>query len=108
MRFAIALHRAGEVRDINIDYLNNKDSVYDNIIKYFPPEVNIDIEYPFPGVGVGIEDFPLELDIDKKSLIPFPIFEENITCQEPVSKLYNLSLEKVIENINPHKRARYS
>ncbi|MGL9758228.1 MAG: hypothetical protein ACR5LA_05210 [Wolbachia sp.] len=68
----------------------------------------MDIEYPLSGMNVNIEDLPLELDIDIKSFIPFPIFEKNITCQEPMSKLYNLSPEQVIENVNPHKRARYS
>ncbi|QUI60076.1 hypothetical protein JKF54_03930 [Wolbachia endosymbiont of Spodoptera picta] len=67
----------------------------------------MDIEYPLSGMDVNIEDLPLELDIDIKSFIPFPIFEKNITCQEPCQN-YIISLEQVIENVNPHKRARYS
>ncbi|MFL3876602.1 hypothetical protein wTkk_000522 [Wolbachia endosymbiont of Trichogramma kaykai] len=43
----------------------------------------MDIEYPLSGMDVNIEDLPLELDIDIKSFIPFPIFGKNITCQEP-------------------------
>ncbi|CQD09998.1 MULTISPECIES: hypothetical protein [unclassified Wolbachia] len=43
----------------------------------------MDIEYPLSGMDVNIEDLPLELDIDIKSFMPLPIFEKNITCQEP-------------------------
>ncbi|WP_425384419.1 hypothetical protein [Wolbachia endosymbiont (group B) of Eupithecia inturbata] len=86
LRLAILLRKAGKITDINIDYLNNKERIYEDIIKYVPQELDINIE----------------------SLIPLPTFKRYTECEEPVSKLYNLSLEQVIENINPHKRARYS
>ncbi|WP_353278723.1 hypothetical protein [Wolbachia endosymbiont (group B) of Longitarsus flavicornis] len=96
LRFVIPLFRAGRVRDINIDYLNNKNSVYNDIIEHL---------YSEPNIELLIKHFCPNLDII--SLVEFPTFEKNITCEEPVSKLYNLSLEQVIENINSHKRARY-
>ncbi|WP_241654119.1 hypothetical protein [Wolbachia endosymbiont of Laodelphax striatellus] len=86
LRLAILLRKAGKITDINIDYLNNKERIYEDIIKYVPQELDINIE----------------------SLIPLPTFKRYTECEEPVSKLYNLSLEQVIENINPNKRARYS
>ncbi|WP_265041541.1 hypothetical protein [Wolbachia endosymbiont (group B) of Melanostoma mellinum] len=86
LRLAILLRKAGKITDINIDYLNNKERIYEDIIKYVSQELDINIE----------------------SLIPLPTFKRYTECEEPVSKLYNLSLEQVIENINPHKRARYS
>lgn len=96
LRFVIPLFRAGRVRDINIDYLNNKNSVYNDIIEHL---------YSEPNIELLIKHFCPNLDII--SFVEFPTFEKNITCEEPVSKLYNLSLEQVIENINSHKRARY-
>ena len=97
LRFVIPLLRAGRVIDINLDYLNNKNSVYNDIIEHL---------YSKPNIELLIKHFYPNLDI--MSLVEFSIFEKNITCEEPVSKLYNLSLEQVIENVNPHKRAKYS
>ncbi|WP_353277578.1 hypothetical protein [Wolbachia endosymbiont (group B) of Villa cingulata] len=107
LRLAIILRKAGKITDINIDYLNNKERIYEDIIKYVPQELSIYTQYPFPGIVLGGKDLPQEQDININSLVPFLTFERYIECKEPVSKLYNLSLEQVIENINPHKRARY-
>ncbi|CCE77373.1 MULTISPECIES: hypothetical protein [Wolbachia] len=107
LRLAILLRKAGKITDINIDYLNNKERIYEDIIKYVPQELSIYTQYPFPGIILGVKDLPQEQDININSLVPFLTFERYIECKEPVSKLYNLSLEQVIENINPHKRARY-
>ncbi|WP_419215068.1 hypothetical protein [Wolbachia endosymbiont of Rhagoletis cingulata] len=107
LRLAILLRKAGKITDINIDYLNNKERIYEDIIKYVPQELSIYTQYPFPGIVLGGKDLPQEQDININSLVPFLTFERYIECKEPVSKLYNLSLEQVIENINPHKRARY-
>ncbi|WP_353281018.1 hypothetical protein [Wolbachia endosymbiont (group B) of Cyclophora punctaria] len=107
LRLAILLRKAGKITDINIDYLNNKERIYEDIIKYVPQELSIYTQYPFPGIFLGGKDLPQEQDININSLVPFLTFERYIECKEPVSKLYNLSLEQVIENINPHKRARY-
>ncbi|WP_341813015.1 hypothetical protein [Wolbachia endosymbiont (group B) of Germaria angustata] len=107
LRLAILLRKAGKITDINIDYLNNKERIYEDIIKYVPQELSIYTQYPFPGIILGGKDLPQEQDININSLVPFLTFERYIECKEPVSKLYNLSLEQVIENINPHKRARY-
>jgi len=108
LRLAISLHRAGKVTDINIDYLNNKERICEDIIKYVPQKLSIYTKYPFPGIGIDVKDLPQERDINIESLIPLSTFKGCTECEEPVSKLYNLSLEQVIENINPHKRARYS
>ncbi|VVC42947.1 Flagellar motor switch protein FliG, alpha-helical [Cinara cedri] len=108
LRLAIPLRRAGKVTDINIDYLNNKERICEDIIKYVPQKLSIYTKYPFPGIGIDVKDLPQERDINIESLIPLSTFKGCTECEEPVSKLYNLSLEQVIENINPHKRARYS
>ncbi|MGX9892406.1 hypothetical protein [Wolbachia endosymbiont of Protocalliphora sialia] len=108
LRLAILLRKAGKITDINIDYLNNKERIYEDIIKYVPQELSIYTQYPFPGIILGGKDLPQEQDININSLVPFLTFERYIECKEPVSTLYNLSLEQVIENINPHERARYS
>ncbi|UIP92889.1 hypothetical protein JSQ73_000685 [Wolbachia endosymbiont of Anopheles demeilloni] len=107
LRLAILLRKAGKITDINIDYLNNKDRIYEDIIKYVPQELSIYTQYPFSGIFLGGKDLSQEQDININSLVPFLTFERYIECKEPVSKLYNLSLEQVIENINPHKRAKY-
>lgn len=103
LRFAIALHRAGEAQNISIDYLNDKELIHENIIKYIPEKLSINIQYPFPGIGIDVKDLPQELDMDIKQFISLPNFKTHTECEEPLSKLYNLALEKVIENINPRK-----
>ncbi|WP_265014501.1 hypothetical protein [Wolbachia endosymbiont (group B) of Camptogramma bilineatum] len=108
LRLAIILRKAGKITDINIDYLNNKERIYEDIIKYVPQELSIDIKYPLPGIAMDVKDLPQKLDIDIKSFVESSIFKKGIACEEPTSTLYNLSLAQVIENINPHKRARYS
>lgn len=107
LRFAIALHRAGKVEKVDINYLNNKERIYEDIIKYVPQDLRIYTQYPSPEIVLGGKDLPQGQKININSLVPFPKFKRYIECEEPVSKLYNLSLEQVIENINPHKRARY-
>ncbi|WP_343288754.1 hypothetical protein [Wolbachia endosymbiont of Encarsia formosa] len=107
LRLDILLRKAGKITDINIDYLNNKERICEDIIKYVPKELSIYTKYPFPGIGIDVKDLPQERDINIESLIPISTFKGCTECEEPVSKLYNLSLEQVIENINPHKRARY-
>lgn len=108
LRLAILLRKAGKITDINTDYLNNKERIYEDIIKYVPQELRIYIQYPSPEIGLDVQDLPQEQNININSLIPFSKFTRHIGCKEPVSTLYNLSLEQVIENINPHERARYS
>ncbi|AZU37123.1 hypothetical protein BBB02_00490 [Wolbachia endosymbiont of Bemisia tabaci] len=108
LRLAILLRKAGKIKDINIDYLNNKERIYEDIIKYVPQDLRIYTQYPSPEIVLGGKDLPQGQKININSLVPFPKFKRYIECEEPVSKLYNLSLEQVIENINPHKKARYS
>ncbi|WP_108784028.1 ligand-binding sensor domain-containing protein [Wolbachia endosymbiont of Bemisia tabaci] len=108
LRLAILLRKAGKITDINIDYLNNKERIYEDIIKYVPQDLRIYTQYPFPGIGIDVKDLPQGLDIDIEPFIPLSTFKRCTESKEPVSKLYNLSLEQVIENINPHKKARYS
>lgn len=43
-----------------------------------------------------------------KVIYTIPYIREKYHMPRTLSKLYNLSLEQVIENVNPHKRARYS
>ncbi|MFL3877345.1 hypothetical protein [Wolbachia endosymbiont of Trichogramma kaykai] len=93
LRLTILLRKAGKITDINIDYFNNKERIYEDIIKYVSQELSIYTQYPFPGIFLGGKDLPQEQDININSLVPFLTFERYIECKEPVSKLYNLSLE---------------
>ncbi|MGL9758234.1 MAG: hypothetical protein ACR5LA_05265 [Wolbachia sp.] len=97
LRLAILLHKAGKIDNIDFNYLSNNKNIHTDIIEHL---------YSKPNIELLIKHFYPNLDI--MSFVEFSILEKNITCKEPVPKLYNLSLEQVIESINPHKRARYS
>ncbi len=67
----------------------------------------MDIEYPLSGMDVNIEASP-RAGYRYKVIYTIPYIREKYHMPRTLSKLYNLSLEQVIENVNPHKRARYS